>query len=393
MRRKLLIVICFLYFIISSSFSNSYAEDVPGNLPVLVIFDSLSCRKCIRVREELIPLIKKEFNGKINIEYRDIGDIENYKLLLALKERYKSDIKIILPVFFLEGNFFAAETQEKDGLRYFIIESLKNPKSFKEIEDVDLVERFKGFSPLVIITAGLIDGINPCAFTVIVFFISFLALQGYKKIELAVIGLAFIFSVFVTYLFLGLGVLGFLYRLQGFWLISKIANLCIGIFSIILGILAICDYFKFKKTRDTQGLFLQLPQAVKNQIHRLIGLHYRNTGHREKQDIKRNILRLFLSALVTGFLVSILEAVCTGQTYLPTITFVLKTSHLKFHALAYLLLYNFMFILPLLGIFFFALLGVTSVQFSGFLKKHLSLIKILMSILFFGLGIFLLWRA
>jgi threonine/homoserine/homoserine lactone efflux protein len=52
-----------------------------------------------------------------------------------------------------------------------------------------------------------------------------------------------------------------------------------------------------------------------------------------------------------------------------------------------------MFITPLLIIFLFALLGVTSEQFARFLKRHLGPIKILMAVLFFGLGIFLIWRA
>jgi cytochrome c biogenesis protein CcdA len=92
-------------------------------------------------------------------------------------------------------------------------------------------------------------------------------------------------------------------------------------------------------------------------------------------------------------LVSLLEAVCTGQVYLPTISFVLKSTTLKLEALGYLLLYNFMFIAPLVVIFVLALLGTSSQQFSGFLKKHLGLIKILMVILFFGLGVYLFWRA
>jgi cytochrome c biogenesis protein CcdA len=99
-----------------------------------------------------------------------------------------------------------------------------------------------------------------------------------------------------------------------------------------------------------------------------------------------------LSALTVGFLVSVLEAVCTGQVYLPTITFVLKATPLKLHALGYLALYNIMFIVPLFVIFLFALLGATSEDFSRFMKRHLAAIKLLMAVLFFALGIFLLWR-
>jgi phosphoglycerol transferase MdoB-like AlkP superfamily enzyme len=90
--------------------------------------------------------------------------------------------------------------------------------------------------------------------------------------------------------------------------------------------------------------------------------------------------------------VSILEAVCTGQVYLPTIAFVLKVSHLKAQALAYLVIYNIMFIIPLIAVFLFALLGVTSQQFSKFMRTHMITIKLLLAGLFFGLGIILLRR-
>jgi hypothetical protein len=106
-----------------------------------------------------------------------------------------------------------------------------------------------------------------------------------------------------------------------------------------------------------------------------------------------HLSRLVLSALITGFLVSLLEAVCTGQLYLPTIAFVLKTTPFKLQALLYLIAYNIMFILPLLIIFLLALLGVTSGQFANFLKKHLVSVKVIMAFVFFSLGIFLVWRV
>lgn len=50
-----------------------------------------------------------------------------------------------------------------------------------------------------------------------------------------------------------------------------------------------------------------------------------------------------------------------------------------------------MFIVPLLAVFFFALLGTSSEQFSAFLKKHLLTTKMLMAVIFFILGIALLY--
>jgi hypothetical protein len=343
-----------------------------------------------------MPQIEKQFKDRITIEYRDIGDIQNYKLLLSLEEGYNAkDLKIIVPVFFFEGRFLSAEGLTREGLERFIKDGLNNPATQRTaLPAIDLFTRFKNFKPFVIVSAGLIDGINPCAFTVMVFFISFLTLQGYRKKELLVIGLSFILAVFLTYILVGIGIFGFLYRLKNFWFVAKAFNYSIGIFSIILGIAALYDFFKFKQTESSDGLLLQLPKAVKNQIHSLIGLYYRKTGDGQVSQLSNpKVLRLTLSALITGFLVSLLEAVCTGQTYLPTISFILKTAPLKMQALGYLLLYNLMFILPLVAIFVFALWGATSGQFAKVLKKNLLVIKILMALLFFGLGIFLIWRA
>jgi cytochrome c biogenesis protein CcdA len=88
----------------------------------------------------------------------------------------------------------------------------------------------------------------------------------------------------------------------------------------------------------------------------------------------------------------LLEAVCTGQTYLPTIVFILK-GYKDMKAFIYLVTYNLMFVVPLFVIFLFALFGATSVQFSRFMKDKLGAIKILMSLLFLGLGIYLIWRG
>ncbi|MFA4842706.1 MAG: hypothetical protein WC658_02610, partial [Candidatus Omnitrophota bacterium] len=309
-----------------------------------------------------------------------------------LKEREKKEFKNILPVMYAEGKFLNGDEVNRENLSNFLKRAITTRAVEKKeaLPSINLVKYFQGFSPLAIAGAGLVDGINPCAFTVIVFFISFLALQGYRKRELIVIGLSFIFAVFLTYLMIGLGLLSFLYRLRFFQGVLKLFNLSVGSLSIALGILCIWDFLKFKRTQETGGLVLQLPKAVKNQIHKVIGLHYRID--RTKNIPVPLLRRLVISALATGFLISILEAICTGQVYLPTIAFVLKTTHFKLQALFYLLLYNLMFVLPLIGIFIFALLGVTSGQFANFFKKHISTMKLLMALLFFSLGIFLLWR-
>jgi cytochrome c biogenesis protein CcdA len=394
MKRIIFVAAAVIIFFFTAKISVYSQESIPDK-PKLIIFHSLTCHSCIKVKKEIMPIIEKEYKDRLILEYRDIAEIENYKLLVGLQEKHNIKLTNDMPVFYLTGNFINGEKNISSGWEEFINRGLRAFTKAKPdiLPSVDLVYRFKSFTPFVIIGAGLVDGINPCAFTVIVFFISFLAMQGYGKRELTIIGLCFIFSVFMTYLLIGAGVFGFFYRMSHFWLLAKIFNYSIGAFSIVLGVLAVSDFLKFRKTGETGGLALQLPKGVKNQIHKVIGMHYRVNKSTESIVYRRPLFKLIVSALITGFLVSLLEAVCTGQTYLPTITFILKTTLLKLQALEYLLLYNFMFVVPLLAIFIFALFGVTSGQFSDFLKKHLLAIKILMAILFFSLGIFLVFRA
>lgn len=352
----------------------------------LMVFHSPSCSRCIEAKRSLFPDIENKYRGKIELEYYDLGNVDNYKLLLGLKEKYNQDIALELPVIFIQGNLLNGRSDLKTALPMLIDLSLATIKTEEDFRHKDLVEYFKSLGPWVILGSGLVDGINPCAFTVIVFFVSYLALQGYRRKEMLIVGLSFVFSVFVTYSLIGLGLFNFLYRLKGFWIFVKVFNLSVGIFSILLGSLALYDFFKFLKTKDTQGLALQLPGVIKNRIHKVIGDNYRKASGSK-------IPRLILSALVTGFLVSLLEAVCTGQLYLPTIAFVLKTTTLKWQALLYLVYYNIMFILPLLAVLFLALLGVTSVQFASFLRKNLAIVKIIMAAVFLSLGIFLIFKG
>jgi len=131
-------------------------------------------------------------------------------------------------------------------------------------------------------------------------------------------------------------------------------------------------------------MVLQLPQFLKKRINEVIGSHLR-----KKQE--EGMLSLCTSAFVVGFLVSLLEGACTGQVYLPTIVLILKNTELRLKAFSYLIVYNLMFILPLVVVFVLSLFGLGSQKFNNFLKENIARIKILMFLLFFLLGLVILW--
>jgi len=62
---------------------------------------------------------------------------------------------------------------------------------------------------------------------------------------------------------------------------------------------------------------------------------------------------------------------------------------LRIHAFFNLVLYNIMFIIPLVAIFIAVFFGVTSDKMALLTKAHTGTVKLLTAILFMGLGIFL----
>jgi hypothetical protein len=89
--------------------------------------------------------------------------------------------------------------------------------------------------------------------------------------------------------------------------------------------------------------------------------------------------------------VSLLELACTGQVYLPTIIFVVSQPTMRVRALPFLVLYNLLFILPLVVVFILVYYGTAgSKQLMRFLEERAAVVKLGMAFLFAGLAIWLL---
>ena len=235
-----------------------------------------------------------------------------------------------------------------------------------------IIERFKSFGGFTVLLAGLIDGLNPCAFATIVFFISYLSFAGRKGRAILFVGAAFALGVFLTYLLVGVGLYQLLQRLPflttlGRWVYGITAALC-----LILAIMSVLDFFTARRGKPEE-MRLKLPLKLRRRINKVI---------RESASAQA----IAGVAFVTGFVISLIELACTGQVYLPTILFVLGVDELKTQAFLYLLLYNVMFVLPLIVVFVLAYFGTTSEQLAQFVNKNTARIKLATAALFLLLG-------
>lgn len=235
-----------------------------------------------------------------------------------------------------------------------------------------ILERFRSFGALTVAGAGLVDGLNPCAFATLVFFVSYLSLLGRKGPEILAVGGAFALGVFATYLLVGVGLIRILEQLSfltalGNWVYALTAALCL--------ILATYSFLDYRKAQggEHEAMFLRIPLRLRQRINRTV-----RAGAKARA--------LVPAAFAVGFAISLLELACTGQVYLPTILFVMGQPEMQGQAFLYLLLYNLAFILPLVAVFGLAYFGTTSEQLGLLIHRHTAKVKLVTGALFLVLA-------
>ena len=350
----------------------------------VVFFNSPTCDNCQDAKVALAAA-KNKWGERIAIEQKDISQLEVFTEMFDYEDHYGSDEpdppKIFIGRQYIAGGkvdktllFKVIEAELVAGAITFVppAEEASQPEEDSAFSEV--LARFESFSAGAVAVAGLVDGINPCAFTTIIFLISMLSYMGKTRRQLAIVGAGFTAAVFVTYLLLGLGMLGAIKAFSVSHGISKVFAYVVAGLTFFLAGWSFLDFVRFKRSGDIKDATLGLPKSIKAKIHKVI-----RTGLNTKS--------LLAGAVGVGVLVAILESLCTGQVYLPTIVFVSRAESLRADAVGYLVLYNAMFIAPLVGVFALAYWGVGSEKLALALRNNLAAAKLAMTVLFITLGV------
>jgi cytochrome c biogenesis protein CcdA len=339
-----------------------------GGLP-LDFYYAPGCRSCLRFLHRTLPALERRLGLSLEVREHNILEpqvYEDYRRLLAARGQEER----AYPALEAGGTLLQGEKAIRSGLegalrRLAVGEGSERPASGR-----------RGGLPaelaaLPVLAAGLLDGVNPCAFTTLVFLLSALAVAGRSRREILSVGLCFAAAVFATYLGIGLGLLQAVRLASGFPLVAAGLRWALVAALIALAGLSIYDYALVRAGRSKEML-LQLPRAFKERIHRDIRSRVRATA-------------LVASSLVLGFLVALFELACTGQVYLPTLVYLYRVRP-QAGSLAWLLLYNLGFILPLLAVFALAYWGVASKRLASWVQRSLGAVKIALAVLFLGLA-------
>ena len=345
----------------------------------LYYFFQPGCPECDRL-EAMFNNIEKDVKG-VEISKRDIFEDTNKVILEALSEEVSmpQEKRLLVPVVIIGRGFLIKEEITTENLFRLMTEHQSDSLIIEDIDvqgaERSILARFGRFSLLGIIVAGLLDGVNPCAFATIIFFVSYLLFLGRRRKDIILMAVSFITAVFIAYFLIGVGAYGLLKYLAGYDIIAKIIFLCFGTLAIILGLLSLRDYL-YARRGEFDKMLLQLPLGIKQRIHRDI---------KEKTAVGGIVFGSFLAGLVISFL----EFGCTGQIYLPTITFMISKVGWSLKPILSLLVYNVMFVIPLIVISLMAIVFTTQ-GITKSLRSKIPMIKLLTAILFFVFGILLI---
>jgi cytochrome c biogenesis protein CcdA len=346
----------------------------------IIFFYQTGCHAC-SIAEPILDSLEEEYD--VIIDRRELHETGNYYLFLDYMDWYgvPEDERGFTPTTFINDIYIVGYDSSYEQT---IINAITNcpeggcfcpfNQSLADYYDAPAfpeVNASTGFNLVnngatrntldltipTIITAALIDSINPCAFAVMIFLLTYLVNIGSKK-RVIKVGSFYILTVFITYFLAGLG----LFLAVQTTNMSRFVYYLAAIIAIIAGLINVKDFFWYGK-----GITLRIPQKAKPAI--------------SKWTKKASIP----SAIILGFLVSLFELPCTGGVYLAILG-LLSNNLTRFQAILPLALYNFIFVLPLIILMGLVYWGVSSKILEKWRKEKRNYMKLVSGLFMVLLG-------
>jgi len=212
-------------------------------------------------------------------------------------------------------------------------------------------------SPGLVILSALADSANPCALSVLIFLlVSMAAAENRRRILL--IGGTYVSAVFLFHLFMGIGLFSVV-SLSG---LSKIFSLLGGAIALILGLITILDV-----VRNREHYFLSIPEGGKG----LIGQYIRKAS--------------VPAAFVLGILAGLLGFSCTGGIYISILALMGRSLSLT-EGLPYLILYNLVFVLPLVLVTILVAYGIPPERAEQWRSDNRRILRVAIGLIMIALG-------
>lgn len=367
-------------------------DTAPGDIDTqkaiaIVFFEKPGCDECARTESELRDIAVTFPN--IKVEKIVITTQNGLERNAALCRRFNVPGKerSIAPAVFTPNGYLTKADLNRDSLLRLIEQEARrkpdtaadNGETAGRLADVTHEERQQAQADIrrtyedmtlgIVLLGGLIDGINPCAFATLIFFLSYLRIARRSPKELLWTGAAFILAVYLTYFSIGLAFNELIGVIQGAHVWKNVLDWTFAALALTAALLSFRDAWLARRGR-MEDMSLKLPKFLRDRIHSVA-----------RTQAKAS--RYILAAFIAGIIISVLELACTGQVYAPII-YQIRTGHES--AIAMLALYNFAFIAPLLLIFYLSYKGMSTQSLIRFQERHSFMVKLLLGLLFLALA-------
>lgn len=214
----------------------------------------------------------------------------------------------------------------------------------------------------VVAITGFLDGIHPCAIAILIFFVAFLLTLRKTSKSILLLGFVYIFVIFLTYLGIGVGLFSGIVLFGQHHFFAKLGSWLL----IFLGLINLKNYF-FPQLR----LGFKFPRISNERIKRLL----------EKSTLP--------TVAAAAFLVGLCSVPCSGGIY-AAITALLASQTTFLTGFFYLLLYNLMFVTPLIILLFLAINPYTLIKIEKWQQKHSKTQKLVMGLAMIAIGLSIL---
>ncbi len=343
----------------------------------IIYFYTDSCTHCAAVKLYLDEL-ESSYGDKIVITRYSLGEPENIELYYRFCTSRDYEGRSV-PVLGINDKIFVGEgvilgNLEDEIKRAFSMDKkicpLGSLACSSDSSDGLLSEgvnpAFAGISGLsfsklapVVVFAGLGDGINPCAFAVLIFVMAMLMqISGRRRKLITVV------SVYMLSLLAVNVALGIIYFYTSVVIGAPVfIRYIVIVIAIIAGLINIKDFFFYGK-----GLSLKIPDKA----HDFIQKFARRTT--------------VFSAFILGSIVAVLEAPCSVPIYLTVIEILKGEGHSLVLVLPYILLYNVMFIVPLVVLAVLVYRGRDTAVLEKWRDSHKRWMRLLIGIILLALA-------
>lgn len=349
----------------------------------LLYLSTPGCKKCARQERELTAL--REVYPALAVDRYDVTTAEGQAVRQAVLRHFQlpaGDERSFSPAVIWQNGYIEGRAATADELQAALAAM---PAEGRETafwqqtavpEGEKAAQGWRGILShatwVTMLGAGIVDGVNPCAFATVIFLISYLLYLKRGRRYVLAAGLCFCAGVFAAYLLFGVGISFLVVQLNRFAAVRMAAYALFGIVAAVLCLLHVRDAVRYRRSGQVSQMDMGLNAGTHRKIHERIRRWSRLSG-----------ALAFPAAIVLGMVISSLELVCTGQIYLPVLMAV-NAAGFNLRAFALLLLYNLAFIAPLVAVTLVAFWGAGTAAVARWARDHVYGTKLVMA------GVFLL---